>query len=312
MKQKNNIKYSVIIPVYNEEGSVNKLHKEIVSVMKEIGQPYEILFVNDASNDNTKNNTKKLSPVKLITLRKNSGQSKALDIGIKNSEGEVLITLDGDGQNDPKDIPALLKKLSQGYDTVCGWRHERKDSLSKRFFSRGARFLRKFLVDDGIHDSGCTLRVYKKECFEDLNLQGEMHRMIPAMIRWKGFRITEIKVNHRSRVHGVTKYNWTRGVKGLLDMIQVWFWRKYELRPLHLFGSLGLFLIIFSLILLFILVLLRAFYSYHLSDKIWPLVGVTGFLAGIQLFIFGILADIIIRSNPKDNSYLIKDIVTNE
>jgi len=302
--------YSFIIPVFNEEKNVAPLHKEIIAVAKKLKKPFEIIFVNDGSNDATLKILKTLSPVKIINFRKNFGQSAALDAGIKHSQGEILITLDGDGQNDPADVPKMLEKLNKGYDVVCGWRYHRQDPFSKRFISDGAKFLRKFLVNDGVHDSGCTLRVYKRECFDHLDLYGEMHRMIPALLRWNGFRITEIKVNHRRRKSGRTKYSWKRTFKGFLDMLDIWFWRKYKGRPLHLFGSAGLFFIFFSVLLGTYLAIKRLFFGYGLSNKIWPLIAVTGFITGIQLLVFGLLANLILKSgNHHDDFYKIREII---
>jgi len=302
------IKYSVVVPVYNEENNVTELFEEILAEMKKLGGSFEIIFVNDASSDNTLEKLKNLSPVVIVDLRKNSGQSSAMDAGIKQVKGEVLITMDGDGQNDPADIPALLDKMNEGFDVVCGWRYKRKDTLEKKLVSKGAKFFRKFLVDDGVHDSGCSLRVYKKECFDDLDLCGEMHRMIPALMRWRGFRITEIKVNHRARTSGMTKYNWKRIFNGFADMLGVWFWRKYESRPLHLFGSLGVVMMGLSLLGLFSLAILRLFFYYYLSDKIWPLVFLFGFLFGFQMLTTGILADLVIKNKSKKSYYNIKKI----
>lgn len=304
-----NIYYSVIVPAYNEEKNVAKLHGEILAVMNKLKEPFEIIFVNDGSSDKTFEELKELSPVIILDLRRNFGQSVALDAGIKNSKGEIIITMDGDGQNDPADIPNLLKKLNQSYDVVCGWRHERKDSFSKKFISGGAAFLRKFLVNDGVHDAGCTLRVYKRESLKNLDLYGELHRMIPALLRWQGFKITETKVSHRARGGGKTKYSWERTVKGFLDMIGVWFWRKYEGRPLHLFGGAGLFLSFFSFLFGFYLGIKRIFFGYRLSDKIWPQIAISGFLVGIQFVIFGLLADLIIKNRPKKNFYQIREII---
>ncbi len=300
--------FSFIVPVYNEEENVTPLHKEIVKTAKKLKKPYEIIFVDDGSSDNTLENLKKLSPIKILILRKNSGQSAALDAGIKAAQGKILITLDGDGQNNPADIPKMVNKLN-GFDVVCGWRHKRKDPLAKRFISSGARFFRSFLVADKVHDAGCTLRVYKRECFNGLDLYGEMHRMIPALLAWNGFRLTEIKVNHRSRKKGKTKYSWQRMFKGFLDMVDVWFWRKYQARPLHLFGGAGLFLIGASFLFGLYLVIKRVFFSYGLSDKIWPLVAITGFITGIQLLIFGLLANLIIKTEQKHDFYRVKEII---
>jgi len=306
------IELSVVVPIFNEEKNIIPLYKELTSVLKKIKKSYEIIFVNDGSTDNSLQIMKKLKPLKIISLRKNSGQSAALDAGIKNAKGEVIITLDGDGQNDPKDIPRLLVKLNEGYDVVCGWRYKRKDPPSKKIISKGAAFLRKFFVDDHVHDSGCTLRVYRQECFENLDLYGEMHRMIPALMRWRGFKITEIKVNHRPRVHGKTKYNWKRVIKGFLDMVDIWFWRKYESRPLHIFGTLGLIFVLFSSLLLLFLAMARLFWNYSLSNRIWPLVGFVGFLTGIQFIIFGLLANLIIKTDSHKNFYSIKEIIENK
>jgi len=302
--------FSFIIPVYNEEDNVAPLHKEIVAVAKKLKKAFEVIFVDDGSSDKTLENLKKLSPVKILVLRKNSGQSAALDAGIKAAQGKILITMDGDGQNDPADVPKMLKKLN-GFDVVCGWRHQRKDPFTKRFISQGAKFFRSFLVADKIHDAGCTLRIYKRECFNGLDLYGEMHRMIPALLAWNGFRLVEVKVNHRLRKSGQTKYSWQRTFKGFLDMLDVWFWRKYQARPLHLFGSAGLFLISFSSFFGLYLVIKRLFFNYSLADKIWPLIAVTGFITGIQLLVFGLLANLIIKSEKKHDFYRVKEVISN-
>ena len=234
---KKQIAISAVVPVYNEEKNVARLHQELKEALAEIGGFFEIIFVNDGSTDNTLEELKKLKPVKIINFRKNFGQTAAMDAGIKEARGEIVITMDGDGQNDPRDIPLLLEKINEGYDVVSGWRWQRKDKPMKRFLSRGANFLRKFLVSDNIHDSGCSLKAYRKECFDKVDLYGEMHRFIPAILRWRGFKIGEVKVSHRPRSAGETKYDWKRIPKGFLDMTSVWFWRKYSDRPLHLFGE---------------------------------------------------------------------------
>jgi len=300
--------YSVVVPAYNEEENVQKLHQEIVETMEDLGKPYEIIFVNDGSTDKTLEKLKNLSPIKIINLRKNFGQSSALDAGLKNSQGEIIITMDGDGQNPPHEIPKLLAELN-GYDCVCGWRYKRKDPWLKRFISKGARFLSLYLVSPGVHDSGCTLRAYKKEAAKSLDLHGELHRMIPAMLRWRGFDVTEVKVDHRQRKHGNTKYSWKRILKGFLDMVNVWFWRKYESRPLHLFGTLGILASGFSFLFGIYLGIRRLLFNYPLSNKIWPLLATTGFITGIQLLIFGILADLVIKNRPERKFYRIKEII---
>lgn len=232
---------SIVVPVYNEEGNIKKLYGEIKKVCEENHYNYEIIFVNDGSSDHTDDVCRSLAPLKYICMRKNFGQTAAMDAGIKAAQYDYIVTMDGDGQNDPEDIPKMLDYLvKKDLDVVSGWRKDRKDSWMKRFISRGANFLRGILIKDGIHDSGCSLKVYKKECFRGMNLYGEQHRFIPALLKIKGFKIGEIVVNHRARTSGYTKYNWHRTIKGFVDMISVWFWNKYATRPLHLLGGLGM------------------------------------------------------------------------
>ena len=232
---------SIVVPVYNEEGNVAKLHQEIQQMCEAAGYEYEIIFVNDGSSDKTDQICRTLKPLKYIQFRRNFGQTAAMDAGIKAATKEFIATLDGDGQNDPADIPKMLEYLIQkDYDVVSGWRKNRKDTFMKRFVSRGANALRYLLVHDGIHDSGCSLKVYRRECFKGVNLYGEQHRFIPAILQIKGFRVGEMVVNHRARTSGKTKYNWHRTIKGLVDMVSVWFWNKYASRPLHILGALGI------------------------------------------------------------------------
>lgn len=289
------MKYSFIIPVFNEEGNIQHLHKEIKETTQKLNGPSEIIFINDGSKDATLEKLSACKPVKIINFRKNYGQSAALDAGIKGAKGDIIITLDGDGQNDPADVPMMIEKLNEGFDVVCGWRKKREDSFSKKFISRGAAFLRSFLVQDTVHDAGCTLRVAKKECYEDIILYGELHRMIPALLRWEGFSITEIPVHHRARNSGTTKYNWRRIIKGFIDMLNIWFWRKYENRPLYFFGSIGIFATLIGAFMWVYLFIGRLLGLIYLSDRVWPLVALFFSLIGVQLFIWGILANIIIK-----------------
>ena len=208
---------SIVIPVYNEEGNVSDLHKEIKSVCLLNGYIYEIIFVDDGSTDKTAEICKGLYPLKYIRMRKNFGQTSAMDAGIKAAQYDYIVTMDGDRQNDPADIPYMIKYLEDNnLDVVSGWRKNRKDSFLKCFTSRGANFLRHLIVKDGIHDSGCSLKVYRRECFDGVNLYGEQHRFIPAILKIKGFTIGEVVVNHRPRTSGKTKYNGKELLKGSL------------------------------------------------------------------------------------------------
>lgn len=302
---------SVIVPLYNEEGNVRRLHEKILKACQDLEKSFEIIFIDDGSTDKTVENCLNLSPLKLIKFRKNFGQTAAFDAGIKNAKGDIVITLDGDLQNDPADIKLLLAEMKKGFDVVSGWRWKRKDNFSKKFFSRGANFLRKILINDKIQDSGCSLKAYKRECFNDVDLFGEMHRFIPAILEMQGYKVGEVKVTHHPRVSGVTKYNWKRAIKGFVDMISIWFWRKYSSRPLHLFGGTGLSLSFLGFAILFWMVIGKIFFAMSLSQKIWPLVGIFLILVGMQLFIFGLLTDIILKNYYKERkrmNYSIKSI----
>ena len=305
---------SVIVPLYNEEDNVIEMHRKIREACSELGKNFEIIFINDGSKDKTAENCQKLTPLRLINFRKNFGQTAAFDAGIKASCGDIIVMMDGDLQNDPADIKLLLEEMAKGYDVVAGWRWRRKDSLSKKIFSRTANLLRKILIQDKIHDSGCSLKAYKRECFAGVDLFGEMHRFIPAILEMQGYKVGEVKVSHHPRVHGVTKYNWRRGMKGFVDMISIWFWRKYANRPLHLFGGSGIILSLAGFLILVWMVVEKLFFGVSLSEKIWPLVGIFLILVGIQLFIFGLLADIIIKNYYKSQghmNYSIKEIIEN-
>ncbi len=303
---------SIIVPLRNEEDNVKELHKKIVDACQKLTKSFEIIFIDDGSTDDTVKNCENLSPLRLIIQRKWFGQTAAFDAGIKNSKGKIIITMDGDLQNDPMDIGLLLQEMEKGYDVISGWRYNRKDNFSKKFFSRGANLLRKILIQDKIHDSGCSLKAYKRECFVDVDLFGEMHRFIPAVLEMQGYQVGEVKVSHHPRLHGVTKYNWKRAIKGFVDMVSIWFWRKYANRPLHLFGGSGIFLSLLGIFILVWMAIGKIFFHISLSDKIWPLIGVFMILVGIQLFIFGLLADILIKNYYKSQghmNYSIKKII---
>lgn len=302
---------SVVVPLYNEEGNVAELHQRIVSVCQKIGKPFEIIFVDDGSKDKTLEEARTLSPLTLIEFRRNFGQTAAFDAGFKAARGEVVVTMDGDLQNDPADIPLLLDKMNEGYDVVSGWRWQRKDSLSKKIFSRGANVLRKVLLHDYIHDSGCSLKAFKRECFDNLDLYGEMHRFIPALLEIQGYRVGEVKVSHHPRTRGVTKYNWKRGMKGFVDMVSIWFWNRYSARPVHLFGGTGMVLILVGSVLLAWMAVEKVFFQGELSEKIWPLMGAFFIMIGVQFFIFGLLVDVVMKIYYKGSgrmNYSVKEV----
>lgn len=307
---------SVVVPVFNEEGNVRELHKEILEVCKKENYKFEIIFVDDGSKDKTPEICKELKPLKYIRMRKNFGQTAAMDAGIKLAQYDYIVTMDGDRQNDPADIPKLVNYLEENdLDIVSGWRKNRKDTVMKKFTSRVANFLRGIIVKDNIHDSGCSLKIYKKECFDHINLYGEMHRFIPALLKIKGFEVGEVVVNHRPRTAGMTKYNWKRTIKGFVDMISLWFWSKYAVRPLHIMGAGGMISIFLGIvcaiwsIVLFVL-------GYKMSNNIMPpLLTVFFIIVGLLMFIFGLVSDMMSKTyygSGIDKSYSVKETIENK
>lgn len=307
---------SVVVPIYNEEGNVAELHREIREICEASHYEYEIIFINDGSSDGTDQVCRTLKPLKYIRLRRNSGQTAAMDAGIKAAKYDYIVTMDGDCQNDPADIPAMLDYLTANdLDVVSGWRKNRKDTFMKRFISRGANLLRYLLVHDGIHDSGCSLKVYRRECFQGVNLYGEQHRFIPAILKIKGFTVGEYVVHHRPRTSGKTKYNWKRTFKGFVDMISVWFWNKYATRPLHLLGGMGMVCLgigggcgIWSVVLFLL--------GRKMSNNIFPpLLTIFFITIGMLLFVFGLMSEILIKiyfGVHVDKAYSIKETWENE
>lgn len=304
------------MPIYNEAENIALLHEQIVIACRSLKKKFEIIFIDDGSLDNSLEIMKRLSPVKIICFRKNFGQTAALDAGFKAAEGEFIVAMDGDLQNDPADIPLLLERLvNDEYDVVSGWRKNRQDNCVKRWVSKGAHFLRRMLINDGIHDSGCTLKIYRRECFQSIDLYGEMHRFIPAVLKLKGFKVGEQVVNHRPRINGLSKYGFSRTIKGFLDMLSVWFWKKFANRPLHLFGAFGLFLFSVALIASCYAIYLKVVYHNDLSDTLLSSLAMMSFLMGAQFLVFGLLADLLSKnyySITKDSPYTIKEIIVRE
>ncbi len=315
-KEKEPIRVSVVVPLYNEAGNAAELHAEILKALERRYGAFEIIFVNDGSTDGTDEICRQLRPLKYVCLRRNSGQTAAMDAGIKQARYEYIVTMDGDRQNDPADIPLLLDELTgKELDVVSGWRKQRKDTPGKRFVSRGANLLRKILVHDGIHDSGCSLKAYRKECFEGLTLYGEQHRFIPAILKIRGFKVGEIEVHHRERTAGKSKYNWRRVFKGLVDMVSVWFWNKYASRPLHLLGTLGLLFLtagfgcgVWTIVLL---LMGRDLTGYIVV----PLLTVFFVIIGLLMFIFGLMGETMMKIYYETRSevpYYVKEVVENK
>jgi len=294
------IKFSVVIPCYNEEQNVVPLYNELKEVFSNFEDNYEIIFIDDCSSDNTFSLLEQLHDkdkrVKVLRFKRNFGQTAAIKAGFDVARGKYIVTMDCDLQNDPRDIPRLFDELiKKNYDVVCGWRFNRKDSISKRIFSKFANWMRRKFTQENVHDSGCTLRIYKNECIKNLELFGELHRYIPAILHWRGYKIGEIKVNHRPRKFGKTKYSWKRLVKGLLDLIVVAFWQKYALRPTYVFGGFGLITMVLGVLIFLYLVIMRIFFHGGLSDRPLFTVSIFMVIVGVQFITIGLLTDILVR-----------------
>ncbi len=289
---------SIVIPVYNEESNIVPLYEKLKQVMGQFDE-YEIIFVDDGSNDNTFEEIKKLhkknKKIKCISMKRNFGQTPALMAGFEHSKGDIVITMDGDLQNDPDDIPKLVQKLNE-FDVVSGWRYERKDKIGKKMASRISNWFAQRFTSLKIHDFGCTLKAYKKECIKDLEMYGEMHRYIPAVAAWKGYKVGEVKVKHYARERGESKYGFSRLFRGFFDLINFKFWAGYSTRPLHLFGGIGLLLFIAGFFVDLYLVILKIVYGESLSDRPLLLLGVLLMVVGFQIFMTGFLAEIMIRN----------------
>ncbi len=308
-----NPKYSIIVPVYNESGNIKKLDDEIKTTMSAFHKNYEIIYINDGSNDGTLEELKSLKNKKIIDFNKNYGQATALDAGFKEAKGNIIISMDGDLQNDPADIPKLLKKMEEdNLDVVAGWRKHRKDKGGIKILTLIGRFLRGILIKDKIHDTGCTLRAYKKEVAKSLDIGGEMHRYILALLQWKGFTVGEVVVNHRARTNGETKYGYSKAIRGFVDLIYMWFIQKYYQRPLHIFGASGISSFGIGLSIESVLVYLKLFNSIDLSSTAWFSLGFFFMGTGIFLFTFGIVIDLLMKiylnTSHNEKRYYVKKI----
>lgn len=310
---------SIVIPIYNEEENINELFEEIKNNSDKLVsgdgiKDYEIIFVNDGSKDNSQEKLleiqkKSKGKVKVIEFRKNFGQTAALKAGFTESKGDLIITMDGDLQNDPADMKNLIEKLDEGYDVVSGWRWQRQDPAKKLFVSRLINNVRRSLIGDKLHDYGCSLKIYKRECLKDLQLFGELHRYITAYLYVKGYKIAELKVNHRLRKAGVSKYkNINRGINGLLDLFFLKFWASFSDRPLHFFGRLGIYQWILA-ILIAIEQIIKFIIVGRLTFGPFMALALLLVITGLLFIIFGFLSEMITRIYFKDkDNYSIKEI----
>jgi len=308
---------SVIVPVYNEEQNVEPLLRETGSVLKPLGKKYEIIVVDDGSTDGTYpilHRLHKEDPrIKVLRLRRNFGQTAAVAAGLDYAGGEVIVAMDGDGQNDPKDIPALLSKLEQGFDLVSGWRSPRRDPFwTRRLPSHVANGLISWITRVKLHDYGCTLKAIRRELAKDLRLYGEMHRFIPAIAYERGARLAEIKVRHRPRQWGKSKYGIARTFRVVLDLLTVKFLLSYATRPLHIFGVIGLLSGGMGFLIGIYLSAQKIFYQMDIGGRPLLLLAVLLILIGFQFITMGLFGEMLARTyheSQKKPTYTIKEIL---
>lgn len=309
---------SVVIPLYNEEESIPMLHERLTAALQSYGAPYEIIIVDDGSSDNSYNLLAAQAAndyhMKVIRLRRNFGQTPAFSAGFDQAIGDVIITLDADLQNDPKDIPLLMAEVDKGYDIVSGWRKDRQDRyLDRKLPSMIANRMISNVTDVRLHDYGCSLKAYRRSVIQDVNLYGELHRFIPALASQVGATVTEVPVDHHARVYGSTKYGISRTLRVMLDLITVWFLGNYGTRPIHVFGTMGFLSIGFGVLLGTYLTFVKLFMNEDIGSRPMLLLAVLLVVIGVQLVTMGLLGEMITRTYYESQDkkiYYIKDIVS--
>jgi len=301
MSQVARVDVSVVVPLFNERANLADLHRQLSDALRSLGRSYELVLVDDGSSDGTREALVELERadphVRAVLLRRNFGQTAAFAAGFDHSRGEVVVTSDGDLQNDPADIPALVAKLEgEDLDMVCGWRRTRRDPLSKRVPSFFANRLISWATGVALHDYGCSLKAMRGELARGLRLYGEMHRFIPAVASWNGVSLAEVEVNHRPRTRGRSKYGIGRTVRVLLDLFTVKFLISYGTRPAHLFGLLGLLCGALGFAILAYLSVLKLFFDEAIGGRPLLLLGALLFLTGLVLVCFGLIGELLVRT----------------
>jgi glycosyltransferase involved in cell wall biosynthesis len=287
---------SVVVPVRNEERSVALLYDELDSALQPLGTPWEAVFVDDGSDDGTFAALNRLHAahdgVVVVRLRRNFGKAAALAAGFAQARGEVIVTIDGDLQDDPAEIPRLLVKLDEGFDLVSGWKARRRDPLRRRLLSRIFNAVTRWISGVRLHDMNCGLKAYRAEVVRGLRLYGELHRFIPVLAHHRGFRIAELPVNHRPREHGRSRYGLERYLRGFLDLLTVSFIGRYRHRPLHLFGGLGLALSVAGTGILLYLTVVKI-RGEAIGQRPLLILGVLLVVVGLQVFSLGLITELI-------------------
>lgn len=308
---------SIVVPLYNEEKNVEELCSSLNETIRVLNRETEVIFIDDGSTDGTFDILSRLKKsngnVRIIRFTRNFGQTAAMSAGFDYATGEIIVTMDGDLQNDPKDIPLLIEKIEEGYDIVSGWRAKRRDRLlSRKIPSRVANWLIGLMTGVKLHDSGCSLKAYRSHVVKNLRLYGEMHRFIPALASSRGARIAEVKVNHHPRRRGSSKYGISRTIRVILDLITIKFLLSFLTRPLQIFGLLGLAFSGMGFLICLYLSLLKLILGRSISDRPLLLLGVLLLVLGVQFIGFGLIAEMQTRTYYEVQNkpiYVIKDLI---
>ena len=308
---------SVVIPLYDEQDNVVPLLQSLLDVLDGLSQTYEVIAVNDGSRDDTLERLKKEAArrreIKIVDLRRNYGQTAALMAGIDHASGSTLVAIDGDLQNDPRDIPRLLEKLDEGYDVVSGWRQDRKDApLTRNLLSSIANRLISRISGVKLRDYGCTLKAYRRDVIKGVRLYGEMHRFIPIYASWMGAKVTEIPVNHRARESGKSKYGLERIFKVVLDLTVVKFLDSHFEKPIYVFGGFGLLSLLFAVAAGTYMLYLKFFEGLYMIQTPLPTLSAMFFLIGVVSILLGLLAEMVVRTyyeSQQRTTYMVRDTV---
>ncbi len=298
---------SVFLPVYNEEPNLLPLHAQLDDALSKLGRSAEIVFVDDGSTDDSLKVLRELAAkddrVRVVALKRNYGQTAAMAAGIDAAQGQVLIPMDADLQNDPADIVRLLEKLDEGYDVVSGWRKNRQDKLiTRKIPSMLANRLISWIGGVPLHDYGCSLKAYRRESLQDVKLYGEMHRFIPIYASWAGARVAEIPVEHHARTMGKSKYGLSRTIKVVFDLMTIKFMASYQTKPIYVFGSFGMLAFLISILAGLYALFLKLFHKADFVQTPLPILAIVMFAVGIQFLLMGLLAEMLVRTYHESQS----------
>ncbi len=308
---------SVVIPLYNEEESIPHLRTALHQALESCGYSYEIIIVDDGSKDKSfvllREWALQDQSMTVIRLRRNFGQTAAFSAGFDQAQGEIVITMDADLQNDPQDVPKLMAKIDEGYDIVSGWRKDRQDRwLDRKLPSMLANRLISNVTDVRLHDYGCSLKAYRRDVLQHVRLYGEMHRFIPALMSQVGGTVTEVPVNHHARQFGTSKYGISRTIRVMLDLITIWFLGSYSTRPIHVFGTAGLLSAGCGFLTLLYLSIVKLFFHENIGNRPLLLLAILLVVIGVQLITMGLVAEMVIRTYHESQNkpiYIVREVI---